>query len=82
MSNEAKLRLTRADVAFLASLTVSEYLRYYRALPTFSQVDEIIFNISEGFQDPRIRCYVRKLRCVGIVNSPLHPTEVLLKTQS
>ncbi len=78
MKNDAKLLIARADVAFLASQTVSEYKKYHRALPTFDQVDQIIFNIGEGYKDPKMRGYVRKLRCIGIVSSRIHPTQVLL----
>ena len=79
MKNSGKLRLIRADVKFLASLTVANYLKYHRCLPSFQEVDRIIFNISEKIDNPKVRAYIRRLRCIGIVDSPIHPTEVLVE---
>lgn len=77
--NEAKRRLTRADVAFLASITVQQHKKYHRTLPTFDQVDRIIFNIGESCPDAKTRSYIRRLRCIGIVSSKAHATEVLVR---
>lgn len=79
MSNfNSALQVTLADVELTASLVVFNYQKYFRALPTFDQVDQIILNIAESIKDPKIRSRVRQYHCIGIVTTSFCPFKVLL----